>query len=275
MANKIMLGIAGVFLLLGLTSLIIGIVLPITLHNNLVSKGRDASRIFSTDHPDVWSNMPGDRGYNLTREFEFFEILNPDDYKYGIKPVARSVGTLIYAETRNTTTNFTSKDVTTYDGKNEVMFEFEQNANLELISGDQLLNKEIMAPNPEVYAQLTATRDASPWHVAIRALKQLVDFTINGFYRRAIVAQLNKRVNYYTNADSFLINRGTYMIRNGMADADVLNIFKSNAYGLADPNNLAYWADSCNVLTGGFERKLLMDFFGINLAAMNAYMEQF
>jgi hypothetical protein len=101
-----------------------------------------------------------------------------------------------------------------------------------------------MAANPEVYAQIAATRDATPWHVAIRALKQLVDFTINGFYRRAVVAKLNQRVDYYIDPDSFLINRGTYMTRNGMAEEQVMNIFNSNAYGLADVNNLAFWYDS-------------------------------
>lgn len=275
MANKVMLAVAGSFLLLGLASLIVGIVLPITLHNRLVSEGLEASRIFSTDHPDVWANMPGDRGYNLTRRFEFFEIKNPEDYKYGIQPVAASVGTVVYNETRETISSITEHDVVTYEGKDEVMFEFTQNINLQLASGEEIISKEINAVNPEVFAQLAANRDASPWHIAIRGLKQLIDFTVNGFYRRAIVAQLNKRVDYYTNKDSFLANRGNLLTQNGVSTEAALLVLTNSDYGFADRDNKAFWAKACDKVEGGFNRRILIDFFGLNSNAMNAFMTQF
>lgn len=113
-----MLGVASIFLLLGLSSLIVGIILPITLQNQLIRSGRDLSEIKADQDSNVWANMPGDRQYSLVHEYEFFEITNPNEYKYGIQPIAKSVGTVSLKETRNVTSaGFVSSEVTTYDGK--------------------------------------------------------------------------------------------------------------------------------------------------------------
>lgn len=274
MANVILLFIAAIFMLLGLGSLIVGIVLPITLHNQLVDKGIGASRIEANVSGDVWANIPGDRGYMLTQEYEFFEILNPNDYKYGIQPQARSVGTIVLSETRKTITDITAYNVTTYDNRQEVMFDFTQSIDLEYIRGEDMLNQEIMSPNPEVYAQLAATRDATPWHVAIRALKQIVDFTIQEYRKRAIVGQMMLMNNSYKNRESFLTNRGSLFTNNGMTTQQVYNIFDDTHMGFSDIDNIRVWAESCDTSIDAFNRKVIMDFFDINSNAMNAFITQ-
>lgn len=245
MANKILLAVAGIFLLLGLGSLIVGIVLPITLHNGLVDRGREASRINHDDDPEVWANIPGERGYNLTHEYEFFEILNPNDYKYGIRPQARSSGKVIVTERRTTTNEGINKTtVTTYDKKEEIAFGFTQTVDLEITGGTEFLTKEIMTPNPEVFAQLAAIRDASPWHVAIRALKQIVDFTVNEYYRRAIVAHLFKDVPYYLTKATFMLSRGKILTDNGVSAEVAEILFDDKSFGFSEQSNMRFWADS-------------------------------
>lgn len=59
--NKLLLAVSGTFLILGLASLIVGIVVPIVLHDQLVDEGRDISKISENDNPNEWANIPGDR----------------------------------------------------------------------------------------------------------------------------------------------------------------------------------------------------------------------
>ena len=272
MANKLMLGIASVFLLLGLGSLIVGIVLPITLHNSLVNDGKDLSSIHATDNANKWSNIPGDRGYNLTNEFEFFEITNPNEYKYGMKPIANSVGTVVLKEKRNTTSAFKSSTVTTFDGKEEVMLEFNQIATLKMLSDSSILQKQINTPNPEVFAQLAAIRDTSNWYVASQALKQIIDFTVNEYYSRSVVAQMIRNVNYYNNFEPFMTNLGSILVNSGMTTAAVQNIFNDTSYGFIVSENIRVWVEAWNTINGGLTRKMLLDFFDINYIGMNNFM---
>lgn len=245
MANKIMLGVASVFLLLGLGSLIVGIVLPITLHNQLVNDGKDLSVIRSTDKANVWSNVPGDRGYNLTHEFEFYEITNPNDYKYGIKPKANSVGKVLLQEYRNTTSaGFTTTNVTTYDNKTENAIGFSQTVTLKLLSDSKILQTQVNTPNPDVFAQLSATRDPSPWYVASLALKQIVDFTVNEYYQLSIIAQMKMNVNYYNSLDAFMTNLGSILISSGMTQDAVQTIYNDTSYGFSKSENIRVWLEA-------------------------------
>lgn len=245
MANKIMLGVASVFLLLGLGSLIVGIVLPITLHNQLVTDGKDLSVIRSTDNANAWSNMPGDRGYNLTHEFEFFEITNPNDYKYGIKPIANSAGKVVLQETRNTTAGgFVSKSVTTFDNKTETAIEFNQTSTLKLLTDSKTLQTQINTPNPDVFAQLSATRDSTPWYLASLALKQIVDFTVNEYFPISVVAQMKKNANYYNSLDAFMTNLGSILINNGMTQEAVQTIYNDTSYGFSKSENIRIWIEA-------------------------------
>jgi len=274
MANKIMLGLSGTFLLLGLGSLIVGIILPISLHNQLVTEGITVAQISAEDDPNVWANIPGDRGYDLTQEYQFFEIVNPENYQYGIKPQARSVGTVVFTETRTTTSDIIEKEVTTWEEEQEIAFSFDQKIDLKVISGQELLERRIKTPNPDVFAKLTATRDSTPWHVAARALKTVVDFTVNEYYQRAIVAQMKKNP-YYNDYTSFMQNRGKVLTDNGAAEDRPTLVFNDQFYGFGDPQNLRFWAMTCNAEQGGFNKKLLMDFFMISSSAMNPFLQLF
>jgi hypothetical protein len=275
MANKIMISLAAVFLLLGLGSLIVGIIVPITLHNKLVKEGRSVSKINSEDAPSVWANIPGDRGYNLTQEYEFFEISNPDNYKYGIKPQAKSVGTVKFSEKRETISNIESSEVVTYENKSEIAFTFTQRIDLDIIEGDELLNKRIMAINPEVYAVLDATRDASPWYVAIRAMKTMIDFTFNEYYNRTVAAQMGKENKFYIDETEYMNNRGSIFVKNGIEEERARQVFTDSSYGFSGDQNVRFWAKTCDSEKGGFNKKILMDYFQIDSTAMNPFLTQF
>lgn len=210
----------------------------------------------------------------MTQNYEFFEITNPQEYRYGFQPQVRSVGTVVMSETRTTIGAITEFNVTTFENRTETMLDFTQRVDMDITSGNDILNMEIETPNPEVFAQLAAYRDATPWHVAIRALKQIVDFTYLEYYPRAIVGELIGRDDTYVNEQSFVTKRGAPFITSGKTVQQVVDMFLDQRYGFGDTDNIRIWVESCNANNDGYNRKLLMDFFNITNGAMNDFMTQ-
>lgn len=123
------------------------------------------------------------------------------------------------------------------------MFEFTQNVTLEVTQGEDLLTKSIMTPNPEAFAQLTVTKDQAPWHVAIQALKQIIDFTVKEYYPMAVISEIHKMA-AYSSKEEFMKSRGNILVNNGMSVDAAEVVYTDPYYGFVKSDNIRLWIDA-------------------------------
>ena len=71
--------------IIGIAAVIIAIILPHHINSQLVDEGREISLIKSDNYAS-WADIPGTRGYQLNYDFYLFNIENPTEVRYGLRP---------------------------------------------------------------------------------------------------------------------------------------------------------------------------------------------
>lgn len=83
--------------------LTLAIVVPIVLQNFILSESRSEA-LMQMSNQDLWGEVPGTSGANITRSFSLFNFTNPEGFIFRNEtPIFHEVGPFIYEEYQNFT----------------------------------------------------------------------------------------------------------------------------------------------------------------------------
>ena len=104
--------------------LALAIALPIVINSAIVSQAKDKA-IMKVGNQNLWGEVPGDSGAQITRNFKFYNFTNPDEFLFENQiPEFDEIGDFIYQEYQNFTNyKFVTDNVT---GKEKISYNFFQ-----------------------------------------------------------------------------------------------------------------------------------------------------